>query len=81
MKPTMKPPGSQRLKREHEKLLSNIAFNFNLRRYNLVDEEFRSEQKVIAATVRELLKAYLRSKHPAATVGRCRCRLTLSNPS
>jgi len=34
---------------------------------NLVDEEFRNEQKVIAATVRELLKAYLRSKHPAAT--------------
>jgi hypothetical protein len=33
----------------------------------LVDEEFRMEQKVIDATVRELLKAYLRSKFPHAS--------------
>jgi hypothetical protein len=35
MKPTFKPPGSKRLKLEHENLLSKIAFNFNLRRYNV----------------------------------------------
>jgi hypothetical protein len=33
MKPTLKPPGSQRGNLEHEKLLSNFAFNFNLCRY------------------------------------------------
>jgi len=33
MKPTLKPPGSKRLKPEHDKLLSNFAFNFNLGRY------------------------------------------------
>ena len=33
IKPTLKPPGSKRLKVEHE-LLSNVAFNFNLRRYS-----------------------------------------------
>ena len=36
MKPTLKAPGSKRLKLEHEKLLSNFAFNFNLRRYTEV---------------------------------------------
>jgi len=36
MKPTLKPPGSKRLKLYHEKLLSNFAFNFNLRRYIMV---------------------------------------------
>ena len=30
---TLKPPGSKRLKLEDEKLLSNFAFNFNLRRH------------------------------------------------
>ena len=33
IKPTLKAPGSKRLKLEDEKLLSNVAFNFNLRRY------------------------------------------------
>ena len=36
MKPTLKAPGSKRLKLEHEKLLSNFAFNFNWRRYTPV---------------------------------------------
>ena len=34
--------------------------------HNLVDEEFRNEQKVIVATVRELLRSYLRSQRPHA---------------
>jgi hypothetical protein len=33
MKPKLKPPGTERLKPEHEKLVSNFASNFNLRRY------------------------------------------------
>jgi hypothetical protein len=34
MGPTLKAPGAKPLKLEHEKLLSHLAFNFNLRRYN-----------------------------------------------
>jgi len=33
IKPTLKAPGSKLLKPEHDKLLSNFVFNFNLRRY------------------------------------------------
>jgi hypothetical protein len=35
IKPTSKAPLSERLKLEHEKLLSSFAFNFNLRRYTV----------------------------------------------
>ena len=34
-KPTLKAPGSRRLKLEDEKKLSNFAFKFNLRRYTV----------------------------------------------
>jgi hypothetical protein len=33
MKPTLKAPGSQRLKLKYDETLSNFGFNFNLRRY------------------------------------------------
>ena len=33
MKPTSRAPGSKRVTLENEKVLSNFAFNFNLRRY------------------------------------------------
>ena len=33
MGPMLKPSGTARLKPNHDKLLSNFAFNFNLRRY------------------------------------------------
>ena len=39
IKPTLNASGSKRLKLEHDKLLSNFAFNFSLRRYRL-DELF-----------------------------------------
>jgi len=34
MKHTLRAPGSKRLKLGYEKLLSNVGFDFNLRRYN-----------------------------------------------
>jgi hypothetical protein len=34
IKPTLKPPGTKRLKLITEKLLSNFGFEFNLRRYS-----------------------------------------------
>ena len=33
MNPVLKAPGTKRLKLEYDKLLSNVAFNFNLCRY------------------------------------------------
>jgi hypothetical protein len=33
MKPTLKAPGSKRLKLKYDKMLSSFAFKFNLRRY------------------------------------------------
>jgi hypothetical protein len=36
-KPTLKAPGSKRLKLQDEKMLSNMAFKFNLRRYTTVN--------------------------------------------
>ena len=37
IKPTLKAPGTKRLKLEYDDLLSSVAFNFNLRRYRVVD--------------------------------------------
>jgi len=34
MKPVLKPPGTERLKLQHDKLLSSLALNFKLRRYS-----------------------------------------------
>ena len=34
MSPPLKSPGTKRLKLKYDELLSNFAFNFNLRRYN-----------------------------------------------
>jgi len=36
MKPTLKPPGTKRLKLKHDEWLSNVAFSFILRRYDEV---------------------------------------------
>jgi hypothetical protein len=36
VKPTLKAPGTKRLKLCYATLLSSFAFNFDLRRYNLV---------------------------------------------
>jgi len=35
IKPTLKAPGSERLKLKCDELLSTSAFNFNLRRYTM----------------------------------------------
>jgi len=69
MKPVLKAPGAMLLKLRYDEPLSNLAFNFNLRRYITVNVSFPS---------------YKRADHLFAiatvdiTVGRC--RLTLSIP-
>ena len=35
MRPTLRAPGYDSLKQENDKLLSNLGFNFNLRRYTM----------------------------------------------
>ena len=68
IKPTLKAPGIKLLKLEHEKLLSNLAFKFNLRRYGKV---VKSAREVGA---RKKLKSTRNSPGDAeaASVGRCR---------
>jgi hypothetical protein len=41
IKPTLKPPGTKRLKLIYDKLLSRCAFKFILRRYNEGGLKFR----------------------------------------
>jgi len=36
IKPTLKAPGTERVKLNYEELLSNLGFKFNLRNYNVV---------------------------------------------
>ncbi len=41
IKPTLKAPGTKRLKLEYDEPLSNFAFKFNLRRYSPVHRPMR----------------------------------------
>ena len=43
MKPELKPPGTKRLKLFCDDPLSTFAFEYNLRRYNLVTMEWWSQ--------------------------------------
>ena len=52
MKPILNAPGRTRLKLEHVKLLSNFAFNFNLRRYRGDDTEARGQEARPGAELR-----------------------------
>ena len=63
----MKAPGSKRLKLEDEKMLSNFAFKFNLRRYIQVDKMIeifstlnKSTEETAGAYTRPLLSSTLR---------------------
>jgi len=60
-KPTLKPLRSKRLKPEHEILLSNFAFNFKLRRYNL---EMAGERSVACFEMREVGRCRLTLSNP-----------------
>ena len=41
IKPTFKAPGTERLKLKYDKVLASFAFNFNLRRYTMVEHTKR----------------------------------------
>jgi hypothetical protein len=65
MKPTLTAPGSKRLRLKYDQLLSNFAFKFNLRRYNVAEQ------------VKPVSKADAEKEKAMAKAGRC--RLTLSH--
>jgi hypothetical protein len=46
IKPKLKPPGTERLKLEYDKMPSSFGFKFNMRRCNTVylDDEIRISQ-------------------------------------
>jgi len=67
IKPMLEPPGSKHLKLECDELLSSVAFNFILRRYNMVSAVCEETGAFPAQLHRYLLiKRYV--------VGRCRLK-------
>jgi len=66
IQPTLKAPGSERLKPKHVEVLSSFAFRFNVRRYMMGPETFTRYFKDDNTRVTKMI-----------VVGRC--RLTLSN--
>jgi len=79
IKPTLKAPGTKRLKLKHDEPLSNFAFKFNLRRYTK-ETTWGPLEEVIAVGFAYTFKIYARDRFGTliTTVGRC--RLNLSNP-
>ena len=51
IKPTLKAPRTKRLKLNYNELLSNVAFNVNLRRYILAAEVAVRDMRTVAAAV------------------------------
>jgi len=58
-RPTLKAPRTKRLKLQHDKLLSNFAFNFNLRRYSEAGDP-------LAEQVRQQLETLVKEKSQLA---------------
>ena len=68
IKPTLKAPGTERLKLIYDELLSSFAFNFNLRRYSQGTLRYLIGEAMYGGRVsdsydRRILNTYL--------VGRC----------
>ena len=62
-KPTLKPPGTKRLKLEYDEQLPNFGFKFNLRRYTVVAFSVLDAGRVSAAAFHTIPRA--RSAIPA----------------
>jgi len=74
VKPTLKAPGTMRLKAKHVKLLSNFAVRFNLRRYTSVLQFVDlagSERARRTGNVGERLKEATAINSSLMNLGRC----------
>ena len=76
MKPMMKPPGTKRLQLKYDSLLSNFAFNFNLRRYTedgsitmTVRGQYRPEKNVLNSVPPGAVDGYVQLSFVHATSG------------
>ena len=58
IKPTLKPPGTERLNLKCDILLLNFAFKFNLRRYNEDDDGFVVREDYVADGALVRLRSY-----------------------
>ena len=54
IKPTLKTPGTQRLKLQYDELLSSFAFNLNLRRFTEASEyaDYMAEKLIAMPAMR-----------------------------
>jgi hypothetical protein len=80
MKPTLKAPGTKRLKLRYDHLLSIFAFNFNVRRYTTACREDAAAANAERAQVRAA-SAAVASRAAAATEALADGRITLVTPS
>ena len=85
IKPTLKAPGTKRLRLEDEKLLSNSAFKFILRRYSTARDlddalhaEMRSDGVLVVGVHIADVSHFIQAGSALDKVGRR--RLTLSDP-
>jgi hypothetical protein len=85
IKPTLKAPATKRLKLKHDKLLSNVAFKFKLRRYTM--DELNANRPTDAASDDDVSDdddddddAGEAGKAVFHKVKVGRCRLAVSNP-
>jgi len=76
IKPSSKAPGTKRRKLKYDKLLSNFAFKFNLRRCN---EEMMRATHAFTTDPGDDMAAPRLTQYTATKVWRC--RLTLANPT
>jgi hypothetical protein len=72
MKPGLKAPGTKRLKLNYDKLLSTVAFRFNLRRYTAAAQAQTKTQNGDG-----LQETELRAAVAEGELASCRERLTL----
>ena len=76
-KPTLKAPGTERLKLKSDEPLSNFAFKFNLRRYTLAqrDAQLAQSEAMLAQSNAILLREREARAWEVGEVGQCRLTL------
>ena len=79
IKPTLKAPGTKRLKLKYEKLLSSFVFNFGLRRYSPEQLALDAARKKRAAAAAAAALASESHGSPGRGLHSFPCQLSLSS--